>query len=97
MSSVTHFSLGLVHLIRPLLMVNLGVDGENRSQFHVRPCVILNQFRFDVDVGLVRVYLHHSEEVAASIGHLPPVVYDLLLNLGPHFFHIFHTTVVICH
>lgn len=88
MSSVTHFSLGSVHFIRPLLVVNLGGGGGGTG-------VIMNQFRFDVDVGLVRVYLHHSEEIAASIGHLPPVVYDVPLNLGPHFFHIFQTTIVI--
>lgn len=71
--------------------------GGNMCHFRVRPCVIMNQFRFDVDVGLVRVYLHHSEEIAASIGHLPPVVYDVPLNLGPQFCHIVHTTIVIRH
>lgn len=93
MSSMTHFSLGSVHFIRPLLVVNLGGGGS--CQFRVRPCVIWNQFRFDVDVGLVRVYLHHSEEIAAPIGQLPPVVYHVLLNPGPDFFLICHTAVVI--
>lgn len=71
------------------------LGGGGSCQFRVRPCVIWNQFRFDVDVGLVRVYLHHSEEIAAPIGQLPPVVYHVLLNPGPDFFLICHTAVVI--
>lgn len=76
---------------------SFGGNGKNRRKFSLRPCEILNHFGVDVDVVFVRAYLHYSRKVAASIQHLPPVVYGIFLSPGLHFCHIFQTAVVICY
>lgn len=50
-SSMTHGSLGSVHTSRPLFMVKLWENGENRCKFGLRPYEILHYFSADADVA----------------------------------------------